>query len=321
MAYNKISKVSVVMLAYNNYQNFDTCLRSVAEQRYPNIELILADDCSKDLDTSRIEEKIRTAVGGKTEVICLFNKENLGTVRNFNNAVKHASGELIVPVSMDDSLADEFVIEKIAEHFNRNEVLIGTSHSCHINGQRFKTGPSDKELLLLEDNRKTAQKLLTMGLFFKGANTYYHRDILKKYGFFDEEYRLYEDVPFLLKCLENGEKISVVPYICIYYTLGGSGVTAKNRIHPYLVKDREKLYSKILADKKYKKIHRWVRYNLYRNVNQGKDFDALVRFPDIIIRKAVKLSLNKDKWIGFSDRKEIADYVTEQNKALQGQIQ
>ena len=44
---------TVVVLSYNNSQYIEGCLDSVLLQTYPEIEIIIADDCSKEFDADR----------------------------------------------------------------------------------------------------------------------------------------------------------------------------------------------------------------------------------------------------------------------------
>ena len=48
-------KVSIIMPVYNTEEYFDRCIKSVLDQSYSNMEIIVVDDCSP----GNIREKVR----------------------------------------------------------------------------------------------------------------------------------------------------------------------------------------------------------------------------------------------------------------------
>ena len=44
---------TVVVLSYNNSKYLEECLDSILMQSYPEIEIIIADDCSKEFDDDK----------------------------------------------------------------------------------------------------------------------------------------------------------------------------------------------------------------------------------------------------------------------------
>lgn len=49
-------KVSIILIHYNQPQYVNDALDSVFAQSYSNIELIFADDCSKELNTDNLKK-------------------------------------------------------------------------------------------------------------------------------------------------------------------------------------------------------------------------------------------------------------------------
>ena len=306
--YKIINKVSVVVLAYNNYSCLKKCISSVARQKYDNIEIILADDCSKDIKSHKIEETIRNIVKDRFGVICIFNPQNMGTVRNFNNAVERSTGDLIIPLAMDDVFADENSVSYIVDYFNEKRVLVATSYSCRICDSKMMIGPVRKEVDIYSDPEITIQRLFKYGLFFKGANTYYHKQVFSVLGKFDESFILYEDVPFLYKYLKSGFSISIVPYICVIYSVD-CGVSSKKGGSQLLRNDRVKLFRNILDSDGVDQIKRNIKYNLYRNMYPEKKLTAALKYPDVIFDKLIFSFFNKNKFVPYHDEKEIRECI------------
>ena len=57
MKYEEFGLISVIMAAYNAEKTIEQAISSVLNQTYPNFELLVVDDCSKD-GTKRLVESI-----------------------------------------------------------------------------------------------------------------------------------------------------------------------------------------------------------------------------------------------------------------------
>lgn len=101
--------VSVVCLAYNHEAYVVEALESVLNQNYPNIELLIADDCSNDNSVAVIEKWLQN----HPNILFFHNKKNLGNTKTFNNTVKHAKGDFIIDLAADDVLLPDCVSHQI----------------------------------------------------------------------------------------------------------------------------------------------------------------------------------------------------------------
>jgi glycosyltransferase involved in cell wall biosynthesis len=90
--------VSVVVATYNGAAFIRPQLDSILAQTYPNIEVVVVDDCSTD-DTARILEEYTSRYGNFRAII---NERNLGYVKNFEKGMLLAKGEFICPSDQDD---------------------------------------------------------------------------------------------------------------------------------------------------------------------------------------------------------------------------
>ncbi len=98
--------ISVIMPVYRVEKYLDCCLRSITEQTYRNLEIILVDDGSPDRSGA-----ICDAWAEKDSRIRVIHKENAGAGAARNTALDAASGEII---SMIDS--DDYVHPHMYEH-------------------------------------------------------------------------------------------------------------------------------------------------------------------------------------------------------------
>ncbi|MNQ52948.1 putative glycosyltransferase EpsE [compost metagenome] len=98
MNYNPL--VSIICLCYNHEKFVREALNSVINQTYPNIELIIVDDCSTDNSTVAIKKWLLNY----PHVTFIENIKNLGNTKSFNNAFAKSKGAFIIDLAADDIL-------------------------------------------------------------------------------------------------------------------------------------------------------------------------------------------------------------------------
>lgn len=95
--------VSIIIPTYNSEKTIDICLRSIKEQTYPNIEIIVVDNYSKD--------KTREIAKKYSDLVLLKGGERSAQV---NFGVRHARGKYIYRVDSDFVL-EPSVVEKAVQ--------------------------------------------------------------------------------------------------------------------------------------------------------------------------------------------------------------
>ena len=113
--------VSVICLSYNHASYVVEALESVLNQSYPNIELIIADDCSSDSSKKVIENWLTK----HPNILFIPNEVNLGNTKTFNNAAKHAKGTYFIDLAADDILLPNCVELQIKAFQNSNYTNVG----------------------------------------------------------------------------------------------------------------------------------------------------------------------------------------------------
>ncbi len=90
--------VSIVLATYNGEKYLEEQLESVVKQTYPNIEIIIVDDKSRD----RTEEILRRYAFLYSNIQVYINDVNLGYIKNFQKGCQLASGDFISFCDQDD---------------------------------------------------------------------------------------------------------------------------------------------------------------------------------------------------------------------------
>ena len=99
---------SVCVPVYNcKINELRECVDSVLSQTYPNLELILSDDCS----TDPAVKKALLSYRDEKRVKLVFRKENGGISRATNDAIKEAAGDFVCFMDCDDVLSPHALME------------------------------------------------------------------------------------------------------------------------------------------------------------------------------------------------------------------
>lgn len=261
--------VSVVILTYKNFSGIEKNLNSIFEQDYPNIEIIISDDCSENFDLSYIENLLKNKSVNIKKIEIIRNTKNLGTVKNFNNAIKNSTGDYILPLSQDDSFYSKNTITKIVDSFGESLVISGIRKVVSEDGIEKGELPSIEEREILK-YRKLYNYLILNGNLISGASTYYKREVFDKYDFFDENLFLLEDMPYYLKLMRNNENIKILDFSTIKY--GDNGVSSfKN---PLLRNDYMNLYLRESNEAK-GYLKRYLKYR-YKKFNANNEIERII---------------------------------------------
>ncbi|NQX60241.1 glycosyltransferase [Paenibacillus qinlingensis] len=218
--------VSIVILTYNNYKYIHECINSCLSQTYSNIELVISNDGSKDFNSPELDEYLRM---NKTPNINNFvinnNETNIGTVKNVNKAVKMSSGKYYLLIAGDDAIYSEDVVQKYVDFYEEH------SEECLAVGKALMMDEKlDKVLFYYPEEKDepflyscTTKELLNelCKRYFFSTSTLAPRAYLDKYGYYDENYTLIEDVPFYVKALNRGTPVKYLGFPMLKHRDGG----------------------------------------------------------------------------------------------------
>lgn len=108
-------KVTALVPCYNASAFLSRTLDSLASQTWPNMEILIGDDASTD-DTLAIVSAFAEA---RSDVRVIAREHNLGWLRNSNDLMAKATGELMFFAFHDDVVAPTYV-EKLVEALRGN---------------------------------------------------------------------------------------------------------------------------------------------------------------------------------------------------------
>ncbi|MDO8657104.1 MAG: glycosyltransferase family 2 protein [Candidatus Levybacteria bacterium] len=101
-------RISVIIPAFNEYHKIGTCLKSLSEQNYRTIEVILVDDCSND-NTVLIAREKGLLLGLNLKIIQLTKRQERGIARN--RGAKESIGDYLLFVDTDMIISKNVITE------------------------------------------------------------------------------------------------------------------------------------------------------------------------------------------------------------------
>lgn len=120
--------VSIIVPVYNVKRYLEQCVKSIVEQSYKNIELILVDDGSDD-GSSELCDLIRS----KYPNTKVFHKTNSGVSSARNIGLDISRGEYIVFIDSDDTISQNY-IEDFINSSKDTDIVIGGIEDVYIDG-------------------------------------------------------------------------------------------------------------------------------------------------------------------------------------------
>lgn len=124
---NSIPLISILIPTYNRAKWIGKAIESAMMQDYPNVEIIICDDCS----TDNSDEIIRSYCYD-SRIKYFKNEKNLGLIQNFNKVFFDlAKGDYVTLLGSDDYLTNKSFLSKaitiIENHDNMTLVFGKTS--------------------------------------------------------------------------------------------------------------------------------------------------------------------------------------------------
>ena len=200
--------ISVVVTCYNHENYIEQCLRSIFNQTYRNIELIVLDDGSTDYSPEIIQEVLK-----ESPFVTTFESHgNIGVVRTRNKGLNLLNGDYFLFVDSDDFL-DETYVQELYEcainhqadivycdlfNFEKNEVYLKAQefelHSLLVSNYISNCSLINKAILkgTYYDEKLSGKKLEDYDFFLNliinnGAKAVYQPNTKLNYRVFEKD--------------------------------------------------------------------------------------------------------------------------------------
>lgn len=221
--------VSVLVITYNSSKTVIETLDSVYNQTYPNIELIVSDDCSPDNTVELVREWVESHEDRFARVEVLTVEKNTGVSGNLNRAEAVCEGVWEKGIAGDDILMPNCIqdcIDYVTEHpdtiwlFGRMEAFGSTDKENQRVSAVFNY--AFFEMSVVEQLRT----LIFEGNCLPAPASFVHIQRNRELGVKnDERIPLLEDWPKWINLLRAGVKFQFVDKLLVKYRIGGISTT------------------------------------------------------------------------------------------------
>ncbi|MDV4150293.1 glycosyltransferase family 2 protein [Clostridium sp. AL.422] len=254
--------ISIIIPMYNASKYVERCLKSIIEQTYKTIEIIVVDDGSTDNSLDIINKFLKF-----DERIKIIQKKNSGVSDSRNLGINNAQGEWICFVDSDDYIEKDYV-KTLYNYAINNEADIVYSGIRQLNGTEVTLKTNNCGTKILEnDNIKDVMRSLIDNCTLEGNNidlqvlgypvTKLLRKSIVKDIRFEREISIREDALFNIDALNNAYRILLVEYVGYNYIIHPNSAMEKfhsnyNReVFIYLEKCKKRCERYHLGDESY----------------------------------------------------------------------
>lgn len=168
-------QLSIALTTYNGEKYLSKQIDSILNQTYSDFELVVSDDCSKDntwnilLNYAKRDNRIKI----------YQNKQNLGFVKNFENAVSLCSGEFIALSDQDDIWKDNH-LEILLNNLRDSSASVGNADIMDSFDKIGSDLLSDRDSYFVNGNNLDKLfRILFYGNPFQGTSALYKRELFK----------------------------------------------------------------------------------------------------------------------------------------------
>lgn len=209
MGLKQYPKIFIIILNYNGRNTIKKCLDSVFCSDYPNFEVVVVDNDSKD-------GSFELAKNLFSKFNFIKNEKNSGFSAGNNIGIRFALERMADYVFLlnNDAVLEKDTLSKLVEAAEQKEAGIFSPLIYDRNNKIWFSGGEIKwmEMRTIHKNDLPKDKKPYITEYISGCAILIKKEVFKKIGLFSEDYFLYyEDADFCLRAKKNGFECLIVP--------------------------------------------------------------------------------------------------------------
>ena len=221
--------VSIILPVYNVQDYLNSCVTSLVNQTYSNIEIILVDDGSTDKSASMCDRW-----AAQDFRIRVIHKENCGAGMARNTGLDMATGKFVLFVDSDDFIDKDTVMKCVNEQrASQADVVMFGRCNFYDDGTANKLEMCRDKLFFSDESIR--QDLLPglftykIGVGISVWGKFFNIDLFRNTGirFYSEREVLSEDACIILELFSHIKTVSIIPENLYFYRQNRESLSRK----------------------------------------------------------------------------------------------
>ena len=308
---NNSPLISVVLPTYNVAQYLQQCLKSVADQTYSNIEVIVIIDGATDGSYEIAQEFCKT-----DSRFSVYWQENAGSGPARNAGLAHCNGELVMFVDPDDWIEPELLEKLYKAQCEGDYDLVASERTvalCDKSGEIVRTSPKHykNEIIVGQQEVRLAfMRMLEMLVVSNPTQKLYKISLIREHNIQFPDLRRSQDIVFNYRYYNHISSLCLIGYSGYNYRKNYQESIGKAQPDYYktiilLYNDYMSLYQMWSLPFPEQKMADWFlceRLNSYlqKMVSQKQDYGEAVENP--VISKIIQTSSPQKKHLRITRR-------------------
>jgi glycosyltransferase involved in cell wall biosynthesis len=210
-------KVTIITAVYNGAEHIASCIDSVLNQDYPEIEYIVIDGASKD-NTLEIVKSYGSRIAH-----CISEPDK-GMYDAMNKGLRLATGDIVGILNSDDFYADTTILRQIVETFQKTKVDSLYADIAFVSKENLE------KIIRYYSSASFKPWKFRFGYMPAHPSFFLKREMYEKYGLFKPDFKLCADFDLLVRLYHTHHITSVYfPKMVVKMRMGGkSNQSLKN---------------------------------------------------------------------------------------------
>lgn len=217
-------KVSLILTTYNCRDNLRKTLKSIEQQDYPDIEIVIKDGVSTDGTLELIQQ-----YAGSHKNVIWKSETDTGIYDAMNQGYVLSTGDIIA--FFNDTFNVPDAVSKLVDAIEKggSECMGAHADLVYVDGEKVIR------------YWKMGEGKIKQGWMPGHPSLYLRRQIYEKYGLYDTSYRCAADFEFMVRVLkDNDVTLAYVPEVLIRMFYGG---TSTGSLKSYYISIRESYHA------------------------------------------------------------------------------